>query len=291
MPADGRLFVTATLEIEEAALTGESVASSKDPDTIDKPEVPLGDRRNMAYMNTSVTRGCGEMIVTTTGMGTEMGHIADLLNKTEVDKTPLQKRFDRHPHQYARSHHHALFYFLVQVSIALALGFGKPLPGLMDRKPRPLSQPALSRAQWIRLIIVGSLMALGALAVETFIEPTSFAVAATMGFAVFSLLNIAVGFSSRSETETVFQMDNFADRRQLGLCDLSILLIWLPTELGVTQRILGLTPLSINQWVLSIALALALILVYEVIKIFLRRGKSQSAAQPKSSTLAPSTGG
>jgi P-type Ca2+ transporter type 2C len=95
VPADGRLFVTATLEIEEAALTGESVASSKDSETIDKTEVPLGDRHNMAFMNTSVTRGRGEMIVTTTGMGTEMGHIADLLNKTESDKTPLQKQLDR----------------------------------------------------------------------------------------------------------------------------------------------------------------------------------------------------
>src|SRR5512136_2180672 len=95
VPADGRLFVTATLEIEEAALTGESVASSKDAEVIDKPEVPLGDRHCMAYMNTAVTRGRGEMIVTTTGMGTEMGHIADLLNKTESDKTPLQKQLDR----------------------------------------------------------------------------------------------------------------------------------------------------------------------------------------------------
>jgi Ca2+-transporting ATPase len=95
VPADGRLFVTATLEIEEAALTGESVASSKDEAVIDKSEVPLGDRHNMAFMNTSVTRGRAEMMVTTTGMGTEMGHIADLLNKTEADKTPLQKQLDR----------------------------------------------------------------------------------------------------------------------------------------------------------------------------------------------------
>ena len=95
VPADGRLFVTATLEIEEAALTGESVASPKDTETIADTEAPLGDRHCMAYMNTSVTRGRGEMIVTTTGMGTEMGHIADLLNKTEADKTPLQKQLDR----------------------------------------------------------------------------------------------------------------------------------------------------------------------------------------------------
>ena len=95
VPADGRLFVAATMEIEEAALTGESVATLKDTAAITKPEVPLGDRINMGFMNTSVTRGRGEMIVTTTGMGTEMGHIADLLNKTESDKTPLQKQLDR----------------------------------------------------------------------------------------------------------------------------------------------------------------------------------------------------
>ncbi|KKG43002.1 hypothetical protein DU35_18795 [Methanosarcina mazei] len=95
VPADGRLFVTATMEIEEAALTGESVASFKNSEIIEGAEVPLGDRHNMAYMNTSVTRGRGEMVVTTTGMGTEMGHIADLLNKTKADKTPLQKQLDR----------------------------------------------------------------------------------------------------------------------------------------------------------------------------------------------------
>ena len=95
VPADGRLFVAATLEIEEAALTGESTPSLKNTDAIAKPEVALGDRLCMAFMNTAVTRGRGEMIVTATGMGTEIGHIADLLNKTEADKTPLQKQLDR----------------------------------------------------------------------------------------------------------------------------------------------------------------------------------------------------
>src|SRR5262245_26892699 len=94
VPADGRLFVAATLEIEEAALTGESTPTLKDTDTIDK-EVGIGDRLCLAFMNTAVTRGRGEMLVTTTGMGTEIGRIADLLNKTEADKTPLQKQLDR----------------------------------------------------------------------------------------------------------------------------------------------------------------------------------------------------
>jgi Ca2+-transporting ATPase len=95
VPADGRLFFAASLEIEEAALTGESLASPKNIDPLAASEVPLGDRHCMAYMNTSVTRGRGEMVVTMTGMGTEMGHIADLLNKTKTAKTPLQKQLDK----------------------------------------------------------------------------------------------------------------------------------------------------------------------------------------------------
>ncbi len=83
------------MEIEEAALTGESTPVLKDVTTIDRDEVPLGDRLCMVFMNTSVTRGRGELIVTGTGMDTEIGSIADLLNKTEADKTPLQKQLDR----------------------------------------------------------------------------------------------------------------------------------------------------------------------------------------------------
>ena len=94
VPADGRILLAATLEIEEAALTGESLPVGKSTDPVPGEDVPLGDRICMAYMNTSVTRGRGELIVTATGMDTEIGHIADLLANTETDKTPLQKQLD-----------------------------------------------------------------------------------------------------------------------------------------------------------------------------------------------------
>jgi Ca2+-transporting ATPase len=94
VPADGRILVAATLEIEEAALTGESLPVSKSIDAVQGLDVPLGDRTCMAYMNSSVTRGRGELVVTSTGMETEIGHIADLLSHTEADKTPLQKQLD-----------------------------------------------------------------------------------------------------------------------------------------------------------------------------------------------------
>ena len=94
VPADGRITVAATLEIEEGALTGESLPVAKATEPVPGDEVALGDRTCMAYMNTSVTRGRGEVIVTATGMQTEIGHIADLLSQTLTIKTPLQKQLD-----------------------------------------------------------------------------------------------------------------------------------------------------------------------------------------------------
>lgn len=95
VPADGRIILAATLQVEEGALTGESVAVEKEAGAIDRPDVAIGDRINMAFMNTNVTRGHGEVLVTTTGMGSEVGHIADMLAEQKVEKTPLTKQVDR----------------------------------------------------------------------------------------------------------------------------------------------------------------------------------------------------
>ena len=92
--------------------------------------------------------------------------------------------------------------FLVQVPIAIALGFDKPAPGLMERKPRPLSQPVLSRSQWVRLVFLGLLVAFGTLLVEWYFTSANVEYAATMGFATFALFNIVIGLSARSETGT-----------------------------------------------------------------------------------------
>jgi len=94
VPADGRLLVAATLEIEEAALTGESTPVLKDTVVIEKADAPLGDRLDMGYMNCNVTRGRGEMLVTETGMNTEVGHIAGMLQSAEEEKSPLTKQID-----------------------------------------------------------------------------------------------------------------------------------------------------------------------------------------------------
>ena len=95
IPADGRVVRAATLEVAEAALTGESLPVSKGVDAVGSVDTPLGDRTDMVYMNTSVTRGSGELLVTATGMATEVGHISGMLEGEGDTKTPLTRQLDR----------------------------------------------------------------------------------------------------------------------------------------------------------------------------------------------------
>jgi Ca2+-transporting ATPase len=119
VPADGRVIVAATLQVEEGALTGESVAVEKTTEPLGTTDVAIGDRTNMAFMNTNVTRGHGEILVTTTGMGSEVGHIAHLLAGQKVEKTPLTKQVDRLTIFIIGA---ALFAFIAIVIMGLAQG-------------------------------------------------------------------------------------------------------------------------------------------------------------------------
>jgi len=94
VPADGRIVVAHGLEVDEAALTGESQAVGKALQPLEKSELPLGDRLNMLFMNTVVTRGRAEMVITATGMATEMGKLAGMIAQTQESKTPLQVQLD-----------------------------------------------------------------------------------------------------------------------------------------------------------------------------------------------------
>ncbi|MGI6005729.1 MAG: cation-translocating P-type ATPase, partial [Christensenellales bacterium] len=95
VPADGRIIESASLRIEEAALTGESVPVNKSIDILylgENKSVPLGDRTNMAYMGSIVVYGRGRIAITKTGMDTQMGRIAEALNQAQEEKTPLQRK-------------------------------------------------------------------------------------------------------------------------------------------------------------------------------------------------------
>ncbi len=98
VPADCRILKSASMKIEEAALTGESVPVNKTDDVIDSlgsDDVPLGDRKNMCYMGSNVVYGRGEAVVVAIGMDTEMGKIADALNESKDGETPLQLKLNQ----------------------------------------------------------------------------------------------------------------------------------------------------------------------------------------------------
>ena len=94
VPADGRLMVAHNLEAEEAALTGESHAVSKHIGALEGADLPLGDRLNLLFMNTVLTRGRAELLVTDTGMLTEMGKLAGMIANADEAQTPLQRQLD-----------------------------------------------------------------------------------------------------------------------------------------------------------------------------------------------------
>ncbi len=121
VPADARLTEAVNLQVEEAALTGESLPSEKQTAPLDNPEPALGDRKNMAYAGTAVSYGRGRAIVTATGMDTEFGKIAKMLQAVETGKTPLQENLDKVGSALAKA-----AFVVVGLIVALGLFRGQP---------------------------------------------------------------------------------------------------------------------------------------------------------------------
>jgi Ca2+-transporting ATPase len=171
--------------------------------------------------------------------------------------------------------------FLVTVPCAVALGFDKAPPGLMKNKPRPLKQPILNRSQWVRIVFLGILAGSVTVGLEGVFEATSDELAATMGYVAFGLMGVAMGVSARNETKTSFNRDIIQHHYQLMFYGIALLFTFLPTEMAFLQNLLGTTSLSGEQWLLCIGFAIALLLVDEVIKVFLRRrrGPADTSAE------------
>ncbi len=122
IPADARLLESINLQVEEAALTGESLPVEKHVKPLENPDLPVGDRKNMVYAGTAVTYGRGRALVAATAMKTEFGKIAQLLQTVETGKTPLQQNLDKVGTALARA-----AFVVVAVIVALGLFRGQPL--------------------------------------------------------------------------------------------------------------------------------------------------------------------
>jgi Ca2+-transporting ATPase len=121
IPADARLIEAVNMQIEEAALTGESLPVEKHIDVLSNPDAAIGDRKNMVYSGTAVTYGRGRAIVTSTGMKTEFGKIAQMLEEVETGKTLLQENLDKLGNQLARG-----AFIIIVIVVGLGLFRGQP---------------------------------------------------------------------------------------------------------------------------------------------------------------------
>ncbi|NJN84932.1 MAG: cation-translocating P-type ATPase, partial [Caldilineaceae bacterium] len=173
--------------------------------------------------------------------------------------------------------------FVITVPLAIALGLDKPASDLMEHTPRPLKQPILNRSQWVRIAFIGILTAIFVVYVEAAYyvagDAAAEATAATMGFVAFALLSVVMGLSARYETQTAFNRDIFHDRTQMLLYGIALGMTFLATEMNVFQELLGLTSLTGDQWLIIIGCSIALLLVDEVFKFFLRRRHGHGAGR------------
>jgi Ca2+-transporting ATPase len=178
--------------------------------------------------------------------------------------------------------------FTTQVFQAIGLGYGTPSEGLMKRKPRPLEQPILTRGLLAWLAIAGFVMGGCTLGVIWWgADHHTEEVARTMGVTTFAIANLAFSIASRSERESVFNLDFLDDRRFVTLSGMSVAAIVLGPELGLFQRILHTVHLTFHQWLLCIVLGLVIVAVSEIRKLLLRRSGEAETAQESAEEPAP----
>ena len=176
---------------------------------------------------------------------------------------------------------------VIDIPIAIALGFDEPTPGLMQRAPRPVGDPVLSARDWVRLCVQGFVMTVGTLAVYLLAEPEyGAAVASTMLLTTLSLFHLIAGYMARDPESTVFDRAALPGSTQLKRYGLALLAMILVTTLGILQRIFSTVELGFNQWVICAGIALSLLVVEELIKLFLRRRKSVPEKTPAQPAMA-----
>ena len=162
---------------------------------------------------------------------------------------------------------------VIDIPIAVALGFDAPTSGVMGRPPRPVGAPVLSRADWIRLCVQGLVMTVGALVAYQLGDTQSDdpVVAATMLLTALSLSHLAVGLLARDQRNTIFDRAAIPGPTQLRRYGIALLAIILVTTIGFLQRIFDTTELRLSQWSICVGIAATLVVVEELIKLVVRR--------------------
>ena len=145
---------------------------------------------------------------------------------------------------------------VIDIPIAIALGFDQPTRGLMARPPRPVSAPVLSRANWVRLCVQGAIMTVGSLvAYQIGDDMDGAVVGATMLLTTLSVFHVVAGLMARDQLHTIFDRDALPGVAQLRRYGISVLAIVAITTIDIFQRIFGTTELTGDQWAICLGLA------------------------------------
>jgi len=161
---------------------------------------------------------------------------------------------------------------VVDIPIAIALGFDEPTPGLMQRRPRPVGAPVLSGQDWARLCLQGFIMTAGSLIAYQIGESNGGPiVGATALLTTLSLFHLAAGLLSRDQTHTIFDRAAIPGRAQLRRYGIALLAIIAITLLDPLNQIFGTTELDVPMWVTCVLLALSLVVVEEIVKFAIGR--------------------
>ena len=176
---------------------------------------------------------------------------------------------------------------VVDIPLAIALGFDQPARGLMARPPRPVGAPVLSRTNWIRLCAQGAVMTVGSLvAYQIGDDQDGAVVAATMLLTTLSLFHVAAALLCRDQVNTIFDRAAIPASTQLRRYGIALLAIVLVTTLDFLQRIFDTDGLTFDQWCICIGIAASLVVVEELIKLVLRRRRAP-APRCRSPTCRP----
>jgi Ca2+-transporting ATPase len=168
---------------------------------------------------------------------------------------------------------------VIDIPLAIALGFDEPARGLMSRPPRPLGAPVLTTGNWVRLCTQGAVMTVGALVAYQIGHHQDGAVTgATMLLTALSLFHVAGALLSRDQTNTLFDRDAIPAVTQIRRYGLAVVAIIAVTALSFLQRIFDTTALTFGQWSTCVGLAASLVVVEEVIKLVLRRRRTSGPA-------------
>lgn len=166
---------------------------------------------------------------------------------------------------------------VVDIPLAIALGFDKPAKGLMSRPPRPVTAPVLSRNNWYRLCAQGAVMTVGALVAYQIgdgaigdLEGDPI-LAGTMLLTTLSVFHLFTALLSRDQRNTIFDRDAIPGIAQLRRYGIAVLAIIAVTGIDFLAEIMGTTWLTFNQWCICIGIALTIVVVEELIKLVVRR--------------------